>query len=103
MVRMTMIDGLSSRAMDEISRLERTRNYLEPGDVGGAVRLWKAYVRRPERELWHDHEFDNVHWYCCGDPFEARALLDVLMQALSPRSSRELRRVVARSDAVWER
>ncbi|MBC2874827.1 hypothetical protein H7K43_07130 [Streptomyces sp. TYQ1024] len=97
------MDGLSSRALSEISRLERSRNYLRPGDVSTAVRLWKDYVRRPERQLWHDHEWGNAHWYCCGDPFEARALLDTVMQAMSPRNARELRQVVGRSDAVWNR
>jgi hypothetical protein len=96
-----VIDGLSSRALSEIIRLERTRNYLQPGDVSAAVGLWKDYVHQPERALWHDYEGGNVHWYCCGNPLEARALLDAVMQALSPRSARELRKIVSRSDAVW--
>ncbi|MBT1098132.1 hypothetical protein KJZ88_42310 [Streptomyces sp. Tu102] len=96
-----VIDGLSSRALAEIFRLERTRNYLQPGDVTRAVRLWKDYVQRPERQLWQDYEWGNVHWYCCGNPLEARALLDAVMQAISPRNARELRKVVGRMDAVW--
>lgn len=97
-----VIDGLSSRALSEIIRLERTRNYLQPGDVSAAVGLWKDYVRQPERDLWHDYEWGNVHWYCCGNPLEARALLGTVMQAVSPRSARELRKIVSRSDAVWK-
>ena len=96
-----VIDGLSSRARSEIIRLERTRDHLQPGDVSAAVGLWKNYVHQPERALWQDDEWGNVHWYCCGDPLEARALLDTVMQAVSPRSARELRRIVSRSDAVW--
>lgn len=96
-----VIDGLSSHAVSEIRHLEHTRNYLQPGDVHTAVRLWKDYVHRPERELWYDHEWGNVHWHCCGDPFEARALLDTVMQAVSPRSALEVRRIVSRSDYVW--
>ncbi|WP_329538454.1 hypothetical protein OG568_60540 (plasmid) [Streptomyces sp. NBC_01450] len=96
-----VIDGLSSRALSEIIELERTRNYLQPGDVSTAVGLWKDYVHQPERALWHDYEWGNVHWYCCGDPLEARALLDIVIQAVSPRSARELRKIVSRSDAVW--
>ncbi|MFJ4910751.1 hypothetical protein ACIQCR_35060, partial [Streptomyces sp. NPDC093249] len=96
-----LTDGLSSHALSEITRLEDTRNYLQPGDVSKAVSLWKNYVHQPERELWHDYEWGNVHWYCCGNPLEARALLDTVMQAMSPRSARELRKVVSRSDAVW--
>ncbi|MFD3616479.1 hypothetical protein ACFWWT_14840 [Streptomyces sp. NPDC058676] len=91
---------MSSRALSEIFRLERTRNHLQPGDVSAAVRLWKDYVHRPEGRLWHDYEWGNVH-YCCAGPLEARALLDTVMQAVSPRSARELRRVVSRFDAVW--
>ncbi|MGQ4335849.1 hypothetical protein [Streptomyces hayashii] len=98
-----VLDGLSARALSELHRLERTRNYLTPGDVGAAVRLWKDYVHRPERELWHDYEWGSVYADCCGDPLEARALLDTVMRALTPRSARELRRLVARSDDVWNR
>ncbi|QYX83494.1 hypothetical protein K1J60_43195 [Streptomyces akebiae] len=95
-----IIDGLSSRALSEIFRLERTRNYLRPGDVGTAMRLWRDYVHLPERQLWHDYEWGNTHWYCCGDPLEARALLDTVMQAMSPQNARELRRIVSRFDAL---
>ncbi|MEU8971990.1 hypothetical protein AB0D11_22405 [Streptomyces monashensis] len=92
---------MSSRALSEISGLERTRNYLCPGDVARAVRLWREYVHRPQRELWRDYEAGNVHWDCCDSPLEARALLDTVMRALPPRSARELRRVIGRFDAVW--
>jgi hypothetical protein len=97
----SVIDGLSSRALSEITRLEHTRNYLHPGDVSTAVGLWKDYVHQPQRDLWQDYECGNTHWFCCGDPLEARLLLDIVMQAVSPRSARELRRIVSRSDAVW--
>ncbi|MCX4973798.1 hypothetical protein [Streptomyces sp. NBC_00620] len=96
-----VIDGLSSRAMFEISHLERTRNYLQPGDIGKAVRLWKDYVHRPQGQLWHDHEWGNSDWDCWGSPFEARALLDTAMRAMTPRSARELRRIISRFDTVW--
>ncbi|MFF9979148.1 hypothetical protein [Streptomyces erythrochromogenes] len=89
--------------MYEIFRLEQARSRLRPGDVSAAVRLWKDYVHRPERLLWQDYEWDDVHWQCCGDPFEARALLDTVMRALSPRSARRLRAVVGRLDAVRDR
>ncbi|MPY34119.1 hypothetical protein FNH09_23575 [Streptomyces adustus] len=95
------MDGLSRRALSEIACLERARNYVNPGDVGTAVRLWREYVHLPERRLWHDFEWDDTHWDCCGNPLEARALLDVVLQALSARSARELRAVVGRYDAVW--
>ncbi|MFC8661789.1 hypothetical protein [Streptomyces sp. NPDC057199] len=66
------------------------------------MRLWKDYVHRPERDLWRDYEWGNVHWYCCGNPLEARALLDTVMRAVSPRSARELRGIISRFDAVWD-
>ncbi|MFD0337278.1 hypothetical protein ACFVH0_01040 [Streptomyces sp. NPDC127117] len=65
------------------------------------MRLWKDYVHRPECELWHDYEWGDVHWYCCGNPFEARALLETVMQAMTPRSASELRQIIRRFDAVW--
>ncbi|GAA1500538.1 hypothetical protein GCM10009760_62150 [Kitasatospora kazusensis] len=96
-----MIDGVSSRALSEIAHLERTRNYLQPGDVTAAVRLWKDHVHRSERQLWQDYEWGNAHWYCCGNPFEARALLGTVMHAMSPRSARELRKIINKLDAVY--
>ncbi|WP_406865089.1 hypothetical protein ABZO31_33460 [Streptomyces sp. HUAS MG47] len=71
-------------------------------DIGAAVRLWMDDVHRPERRLWDDYEWGNAHWYCCGDPLEARVLLGAVMQAMSPRTARELRRIVHRSDAGWD-
>ncbi|MET7456830.1 hypothetical protein ABZT03_34080 [Streptomyces sp. NPDC005574] len=99
----TVIDGLSARALSEISHLERTRTCLHPGDAGMALRRWKTYVHRPERRLWHDYEWDDAYGECCGTPLEARALLDTVTRALSPRSARELRQLISRYDAVWNR
>ncbi|MFG2218535.1 MULTISPECIES: hypothetical protein [unclassified Streptomyces] len=63
------------------------------------MRLWKDYVHRPERELWHDDEFDNVYWYRCGNPLEGRALLDGVMRAMSQRGARELRKIMKELDS----
>jgi hypothetical protein len=63
-----VIEGLSPGALSEISRPEHTRDYLQPGDVRRAVGLWKNYVHQPGRDLWHDYEWGNVHWYSCGNP-----------------------------------
>ncbi|GGS15804.1 hypothetical protein Snoj_29760 [Streptomyces nojiriensis] len=93
-----VIDGLSPRVLSEIARLERTRNYLEPGETGWAVRLWKDHVRRSARELWHHYEHGDVHDYCCGNPLQARAVLDTVLRAMSPRGARELRKVIAHLD-----
>lgn len=97
-----VIDGLSSSALAEIDRLERTRNYLQAGDVGRAVRLWKNHVRLPTRELWLYYEYGDVHDFCCGSPVEARHLLEVVIAALSPRGARELRVIIGRLDALME-
>ncbi|WP_406109984.1 hypothetical protein [Kitasatospora purpeofusca] len=95
-----MVDGVSSRALFEVGRLERTRNYLQPGDVTAAVRLWRDHVHHSERQLRHDYEWGNVHWYCCGSPSEARALLDTVLNAMPPRAARELRKIIDKLDAV---
>ena len=100
--RTPVLDGLSRGTLREIDRLERTRSYLWPGEVATAVHRWKTYVRTPERQLWRDYEWGNVHWYCCeDDPREARALLDTVLRALPARPARELRALVARHDTVW--
>ncbi|WP_406148681.1 hypothetical protein [Streptomyces sp. NBC_01012] len=95
----TVIDGVSSRTLAEIARLELSRNYLSPGEVAEAVRGWRQHMRQPLGALWRDDELGNSHWDCCGDPLEARELLDTVLGALSPRGARELRRVVSRLDA----
>ncbi|MFB8003964.1 hypothetical protein [Nocardia sp. NPDC056000] len=94
-----IIEGLSSSALAEIDRLERTRNYLHAGDVAKSVRLWKTHVRRPARELWLYYEYGDVHDFCCGSPVEARHLLNFVIAALSPRAARELRMIIGRLDA----
>ncbi|MGW2018024.1 hypothetical protein [Streptomyces sp. NPDC001927] len=63
-----------------------------------ALHLWKDYARRPAREQWQDDESGEPYWSCCGNPLEARALLDTVIGALSPRSARELREIVSRFD-----
>ncbi|GAA1165818.1 hypothetical protein GCM10009664_37180 [Kitasatospora gansuensis] len=96
-----MIDGVSSRTRSEIAHLERTRNYLQPGEVTAAVRLWKDHVHQTERQLWRDYDRGGVHWYCCGSPLEARALIATVMHAMSPRAARELRKIIHKFDAAY--
>ncbi|MEV5240152.1 hypothetical protein AB0K89_13735 [Streptomyces cinnamoneus] len=97
-----VIDGLSARTLAEISRLEHTRTCLHPGDASRAVRLWKDHVRLPLRDLTRYDERACVY-DCCGDPLEARILLDQIMQGLSRRGARELRAQLHRSDELWRR
>ncbi|MEU9464778.1 hypothetical protein [Streptomyces sp. NPDC048312] len=63
------------------------------------MRLWKDHVHRPERELWHDDEFGNVHWYRCGNPLEGRALLDGVMGAMPQRGACGLRKIMKELDS----
>lgn len=94
------IDGLPAGAQFAILRLERTRGYLRPGEVSEAVRLWRDHMRRPARQLWHDEEWGNPDWDCCGAPFDARALLDTVLQALPPHPARALRAVITHLDSL---
>ncbi|MFK0290735.1 hypothetical protein ACIQU6_09685 [Streptomyces sp. NPDC090442] len=98
---MADIDGLSARTMFAIRRIERTRTFLEPGQTVTAARLWKEHVSLPKRELWRDWEWgDELRWYCCGNPFHARDLLEHMVNALPARSAAELRRLVKQLDAL---
>ncbi|MER6670052.1 hypothetical protein ABT256_36220 [Amycolatopsis japonica] len=80
-----------------ISRLERSRNYLGPGAVRTALRLWREFVADPYRRLRVDSEGCGV-WECCGDPWQAREMLEGVLRALPRRSAAELRRHI---DDEW--
>ncbi|WP_233414818.1 hypothetical protein [Streptomyces sp. N35] len=97
------IDGLPRQAMAEIQRLERTRNYLFPGDVVRAVLRWQEYSRGPARRRWAYDSGADLHGDCCGDPLCERELLDGVEQALSRPAARALRAVLAEADARWDR
>ncbi|MER5887499.1 hypothetical protein ABT160_27100 [Streptomyces sp. NPDC001941] len=99
--RNRVIDGLSPSSLRDIDRLERSRNYLATGEVSASLRQWRDYVLCPDTEAWHAYEYGYPYRECCGDPYDARALLDTVLQALPPRSARQLRAVVARVDALW--
>ncbi|RZD65885.1 hypothetical protein C0Q58_06990 [Streptomyces albidoflavus] len=95
-----VIDGLPAGTLAELARLERTRNYLWPGAVSEALRTWAAHVRLPRGRTW-PHQQDGP-CYCCPDPWESRELLDRVARALSRRAARELRRVLAGHDQLWD-
>ncbi|MFD8636040.1 hypothetical protein [Streptomyces sp. NPDC059533] len=86
--------------MGEILRLECTRNDLNTADVALALERWKKFVRSPESAERDFCTWGSVHWYCCGNPLEGRRLLDAVMRALSRRSARELRALIAKSDSL---
>ncbi|MCG5118519.1 hypothetical protein MA546_06980 [Streptomyces sp. T7(2022)] len=91
-----MIDGLSAGTLAELARLERTRTCLWPG----AVRAWAEHVRLPRGRTW-PHPGHGA-CCCCPDPWESRELLDQVARALSRRGARELRRVLAGHDQLWD-
>lgn len=97
------INGLSPRVLSEIASLERTRNYLDPGEIGWAVRMWSDHVHRSARELWHHYEHGDVHEYCCGNPLQARAVLETALRAMSLCGAREFRKVIAHLDGQLDR
>ena len=97
-----MIRGLSPYALAVIARLEWTRDGLWPGKVSAALRMWRYFVRNPYRRVWVEYPDGGCGIFeCCGSPWDARELLEFVMTAMSERSSRELRRVVDRPDAMY--
>lgn len=97
-----MIDGVSPYALAVIARLEWTRDDLWPGKVATALRMWRGFVRSPYRRLWLDYPDSGCGIFeCCGSPREARETLEVVIAAMSERSSRELRRLVDRLDEMY--
>lgn len=100
--RTSIVRGLSPYALASIARLEWTRDDLWPGKVGAALRMWRGFVRNPYRRLWVDYPDGGCGIFeCCGSPWEARELLEVVMTSMSERSSRELRRIVDRLDEMY--
>lgn len=90
--------GLSRRTLCEIVRIEETRNYLWPGDVGQSLRRWRSFVYEPDHRLWDPRYPGCTEWLCCGDPFRARENLEGAMLALPRRAARELRVLVSALD-----
>ncbi len=83
--------GFSPRLRADVDELEHDRNYLWPTAVESSFRRWAHSVREPYRRLW-DRGVDGCGvWNCCGDPYEARELLDFVARALPRKSARELR------------
>lgn len=94
----TAIRGLSSAATAEVRRIERQKKYLWPGSVGAAVVRWRSFVDEPSRRLWEYETSGCTEWACCGDPWEAREHLEVVMLSMSRRRARELRSLVEALD-----
>lgn len=99
--RTPIIPDLTAGALAEIDRLERSRGNLWHGAVADAFTLWREFVHNPYRRLWANGYDGCGFWFCCGDPREARDLLEGVLQSLSRRHARELHRIVARLDAEY--
>ncbi|MFS8102071.1 hypothetical protein LFM09_33585 [Lentzea alba] len=98
--RPDVLRGLSSRFRADLDRLERTRNYLWPGDVERALEAWLRYADSPARRLWLD---DHPPYSCSCDvsPAESRQLLEFVAHALPRKSARELRRRLQELDDLY--
>ncbi|WP_091598747.1 hypothetical protein [Amycolatopsis lurida] len=86
--------GFSPALAAELTRLERSRNYLGPGATRTALRLWREFLTNPYWRLRVDSEGCGV-WECCGDPWQAREMLEGVVLALPARVAKELRRHIA--------
>ncbi|MEV7555612.1 hypothetical protein AB0N89_38850 [Amycolatopsis sp. NPDC089917] len=83
-----------------ISRLERSRGYLGAGVTVTALRLWREFTANPYRRLRVDSQGCGI-WECCGDPWEAREMLEGVLLALPARLTPEFRSCLERIDERW--
>ena len=98
--RPDVLRGLSGRLLADLDRLERTRNYLWPGDTARALEAWIRYEDSPARRFWrNDDRTDDCG--CCPHPVEQRQLLGFVARALPRRSARELRRRLEELDDLY--
>ncbi|WP_434450915.1 hypothetical protein [Lentzea sp. E54] len=95
------LDGFSDRFLSDIVRLELSRGYLWPTAVQSSLRHWTEFVHTPYRRLWDYDENGCGFWDCCGNPFEARELLDFVARALPRKSAKELRRRLTELDDLY--
>lgn len=99
--RQDVLKGFSGRFIADLGRLERTRNYLWPGDVELALSRWTAWVRSPSRKCWLDQTPWEWDHYPNEDPFRAREVLGAVACALPRKSARELRKRLDELDALY--
>ena len=88
------IDGLSSKTMAEIRRVEHRHPDLWPGIVNEALSQWEKYARDPRRPPWEDY-LHSSSWYCCweccGSPLMAKDFLEKMVHAMRSTTAREVR------------
>ncbi|MDX8143359.1 hypothetical protein SK854_14625 [Lentzea sp. BCCO 10_0061] len=98
--RLDVLKGFSGRFIADLDHLERTRNYLWPGDVARALEAWIRYENSPARRFWlNESSADDCG--CCPHPVEQRELLGFVARALPRKSARELRKRLEELDALY--
>ena len=96
-VTLSVVDGLTARAVSQIQVLERTR--LGPGSVARALAQWKRTVHL--RGVSALLEEVVRHGCPCCDPTEAREVLQKALALLEPRARRELLAIVEPLDNLF--
>lgn len=92
----SQVSGVGRRTCAAVKRLEGSR--LGPGAVAEAIATYESFLRRPGRYL------SSPGYECpCCDPVYARDVLQVALGALPKSTGRDLRLIVARLDAEFER
>lgn len=92
--------ALSPRLCTEIARL-RPREGSWPGTFLTALRQWRYFVRNPYRRLWVDDDTGCGYFECCGDPWQAREILEETLHKLPRPERAELRKILADLDALY--
>jgi hypothetical protein len=72
-----------------------------PGTVSAAFLRWSLFVDEPGHRL-HDQEHVGCDYpECCGDPYEARSILEAAAHVLPRQDARRFRRRLATLDEKW--
>jgi hypothetical protein len=91
------INGLR-RGTCEAIRLFEAGRASGPGAVAHAIGVYEGFLRKRGRILYL-----SGHQCPCCDPVYARDLLQQVLWALPPGAGRDLRRLIAKLDADFER
>jgi len=87
--------------MAEISRLEHRHPEMSPGWTRALVEIWRRFVRTPHHRLWEEGDGGCGVWECCGDPHEARVMLEAVAYRMSSRRAREFRALLRGLDDLY--
>ena len=98
--RAEILPGVSGVGLSVVADLE-WRRFGGPGVVAEAFRRWRRFVRTPYRRLYDDRYPGCGIPECCGNPFDDRALLEIVAHVLPRRDARRFREVLAQLDDEW--